>query len=64
MVSYFGKWSADMMIEVLDITGRTMMNQQVNSYSYTLDLAALPSGIYTVRFLGDGGVATKKIVKQ
>ncbi len=64
MVSYFGKWSAEMNIEVLDITGRMVMNQQVNSYSYKLDLGTLPAGIYTVRFLGDGGVATKKIVKQ
>jgi hypothetical protein len=64
MVSYFGKWSAEMNVEVLDVAGRNVMNKQVNSYSYTLDLGNLPAGIYTVRFLGDGGVATKKIVKQ
>ncbi|CAN5877929.1 hypothetical protein BH11BAC7_BH11BAC7_15310 [soil metagenome] len=64
MVSYFGKWSAGMNVEVLDIAGRTVMKQQVNAYSYTLDLGSLPSGIYTVRFLGDGGVATKKVVRQ
>ncbi|MDQ3110349.1 MAG: M43 family zinc metalloprotease [Bacteroidota bacterium] len=64
MVSYFGKWSAEMTVEVMDISGRTVKSEKVNSYSYTLDLSDLPAGIYSVKFLGDGGVATKKIVKQ
>lgn len=63
-VSYFGKWSAQMNVEVMDISGRAVKTEKVNSYSYTLDLSDLPAGIYTVKFLGNGGVATKKIVKQ
>ncbi len=63
-VSYFGKWAANMNVEVLDLAGRTVMTTQVNTYSYTLDLSELPAGVYTIRFLGEGGVAVKKVVRQ
>jgi hypothetical protein len=63
-VSYFGSWNANMTVEILDITGRIVMTAQVTSYSYTLDLSTLPAGIYTLRFTGAEGVASKKIVKQ
>jgi hypothetical protein len=64
LISYFGKWSAEMEITVTDITGKIVMKKSVNEYSYTLDLSNFPAGIYTVQFLGDGGVATQKIVRE
>lgn len=64
MISYFGKWSSNMSVEIQDISGRTVLTKQVNTYSYSLDLGNFPSGIYTIRFMGDGGVAMKKIIKQ
>ncbi len=64
LISYFGKWSSEMSMEIIDIAGRTVMAKQVNVYNYSIDLGTLPSGIYTIRFIGDGGVAMKKIVKQ
>lgn len=64
MVSYFGKWNSAMNVEVLDITGQVVMRTQVTEYSYALDLGNLASGVYTLRFTGDGGTATRKVVKQ
>lgn len=64
MISYFGKWDASMTVEILDITGKTVRTQQVNQYNYTIDLSDLAAGIYTMRFSGKDGVATRKIVKQ
>lgn len=63
-ISYFGKWASAMSVEIFDLAGRRVMAQQVNEYSYALDLGSLPNGVYTIRIIGDGGVAMKKIVKQ
>ena len=64
MISYFGKWNSTMNVEVLDVTGQVVMRTQVTEYSYALDLGNLASGVYTLRFTGEGGAATRKIVRQ
>lgn len=63
-VSYFGQWSSNMIVDVLDITGKVIGTSQVSAYSYQLDLSAYASGMYTLRFTGEGGTAAKRIVIQ
>lgn len=63
-VSYFGQWSSDMIVDVLDITGNVAGTTRVNTYSYQLDLSSYAAGMYTLRFTGEGGTAAKRIVLQ
>lgn len=63
-VSYFGSWNPEMTVEVTDMTGKTVATYFVNQYSYALDMSALSAGIYSVKFIGNNEVATKKIVLQ
>jgi hypothetical protein len=63
-VNYFGMWNPEMTVEVSDITGKTAAAFSVTAYNYTLDLSALPSGVYTLKFIGSSEVAAKKIVLQ
>jgi Pregnancy-associated plasma protein-A/Secretion system C-terminal sorting domain len=64
MVSYFGKWDATMTVDVLDITGKVVMTQAISQYNYSIDLSLLPAGVYTLRFIGEGGVAAKRVIKN
>jgi hypothetical protein len=63
-VSYFGQWSCDMIVDVMDITGNVVGTSRVNTYSYQLDLSSYAAGLYTLRFTGEGGTAAKRIVLQ
>ncbi len=63
-VSYFGTWNSAMQVEVIDATGRIAQTYQANAYNYTLDLSGLAKGIYTLRFIGEGGAAAKRVVIQ
>ncbi len=63
-VNYFGTWNADMTIDILDITGKVVSSYTTNSYSYTLDISHLAAGLYTMRIVGDGGIATKKLIME
>ena len=50
-----------MTIDILDITGKVVSSYTTNAYSYTLDLSVLAAGVYTMKIVGEGGIATKKI---
>lgn len=63
-VSYFGSWSADMQVEILDVTGKTVATYSSTAYSYTVDLSFLPAGVYTMKFIGQDQIAAKKIILQ
>lgn len=51
-----------MLIEVIDLQGRTVLQQQGNNR--TIDLQALPAGIYTLRIHTEAGAVSMRIVKQ
>jgi hypothetical protein len=63
-VSYFGTEAANMTIAVLDLNGRVVRNFTTNSYSYTLDLSGLSTGVYALRFTSEAGVAVKQVIIQ
>jgi len=49
--------------EVLDITGRVVLSQDLNSNNQ-IDLSTFASGVYHLRVSGNGAVSMTKIVKQ
>jgi hypothetical protein len=63
-VSYFGQWSSDMNVDILDITGKTIGTVNVTAYSYQIDMSNYAAGTYTLLFRGEGGTAAKRIVLQ
>lgn len=60
-VNYFGIENANMTIEILDLTGKVVDTYATTAYNYSVDLSHLAAGVYTMRIVGDGGIATKKI---
>jgi hypothetical protein len=63
-VSYFGQWSSDMNVDILDITGKTIGTVSVTAYGYQIDMSNYAAGTYTLLFRGEGGTAAKRIVLQ
>ncbi|MBT9393082.1 T9SS type A sorting domain-containing protein [Hymenobacter sp. NST-14] len=54
-------------LEVLDLAGRRVLRQQLpgsTRQEQTLDLRALPAGVYLVRLLSPGGVTTQRLVRE
>jgi len=49
-------------IELVDLTGKVLLNEVINSDYNTFDLANLPSGIYLVRLVTSKGSKTNKVV--
>ena len=48
-------------LEVIDITGRTVISQQGTS---SIDLSQLPEGVYAIRTLTDNGINLQKVMKR
>jgi hypothetical protein len=52
-------------LKVIDLTGRTIMVQSpANRNSMTLDVSALPQGVYVVEVKGANSTTYKKMVKE
>jgi hypothetical protein len=51
-------------LQVLDITGKILMNQVLNTSSNTIDVQQLPTGMYLFKVSSNEGTTTSKIVKQ
>jgi hypothetical protein len=53
-------------IQIIDMTGRVVMTQEVNSKSQQMNVAALQSGVYIIRLKDDSGnqTYTSRIVKN
>ena len=57
-------------IEMFDMFGRAIRNseftiQNSNTHHFTIDMSAVPSGVYVLRVtLTDGAVRTVKVVKD
>lgn len=51
-------------VQLLDINGRVLQTQLINSTSQQVRLTQLPSGLYFVQLLGEAGTITRKIVVE
>ena len=51
-------------IEIVDITGKSMMSEKINSFSKNIDISSLQSGLYFIRINTGSGIEVMKIVKQ
>ncbi|NHN28103.1 T9SS type A sorting domain-containing protein [Flavobacterium jejuense] len=51
-------------LQVLDITGKILMNQSLNTSSNNVDVSQLPTGLYLFKVSSNEGTTTSKIVKQ
>jgi M6 family metalloprotease-like protein len=52
------------MVNVVDITGRTILTKQVNSNNKTIDLTNFGKGIYLVKLISGNDVAVKKVIVE
>ncbi len=52
------------MIEVFDITGKSVLQKQIQGYNPSIDVSGLKKGIYFVKVLSDNQFVTSKFVKQ
>lgn len=63
-VTYFGSFKPEMAVTLFDNMGRLVRSWNTTSSMYTLDMTGLPDGNYFLHFMGDGGVAVKRVVVQ
>ena len=59
-----GKAAADGNIVITDIMGKTLINRPATSNTETIDLGALPAGVYFVKYTNSTSSAIQKIVKK
>jgi hypothetical protein len=50
------------LVEILDVSGRKVMNVNVGSNS--VDVSSLPAGLYLLNQIGDGHAASQKFIKK
>ncbi|HSU28521.1 MAG TPA: T9SS type A sorting domain-containing protein [Chitinophagaceae bacterium] len=51
-------------IEMINLLGKAMLRMNVTAQTQTLDVSALPAGIYLVKYTGALGTTFQKVVKQ
>ncbi|MFL9845374.1 T9SS type A sorting domain-containing protein [Flavobacterium rhizosphaerae] len=51
-------------LQVIDITGKTVINQAGNAQQLTIDATQVASGIYLAKITSDSGTATVRVVKN
>ncbi|MGQ3014313.1 MAG: T9SS type A sorting domain-containing protein [Flavobacteriales bacterium] len=56
--------SSDWNLNVLDLTGKTLMSHNVTTEKFTLDVSELPAGMYLVEIGTNGKSVIKKIIVQ
>ena len=54
------------MLQVVDISGRVVMSEQVDpmKQTYTLDVSTLANGMYFIEVVSDGGTTSQKFIKN
>lgn len=62
-IVYFSTDNIVQKLQVLDLDGRILFSQNQLS-NYSLDMSGFPNGVYFLRFFENGGVITRKMVKQ
>lgn len=55
---------SDAQLTILDLHGREVMNQTINSNNATINVSELKPGLYVARVVYDGNVINKKFVKE
>jgi len=50
--------------EIVDINGKTIRHQTINTSKFKIKVADLPKGIYLLKFNTNNGIITKRIVKN
>ncbi len=50
--------------EIVDINGKTIKHQTINTSKFKIKIADLPKGIYFLKFNTNNGIITKRIVKN
>jgi hypothetical protein len=59
-----GKTSTDGHVTITDIMGKTVINHTLSSNTATIDLGALPAGVYFVKYANSTTSTIQKIVKK
>jgi hypothetical protein len=55
----------DFKVEILNVVGQVVYSEQMNNLvNATIDAKAFAKGVYTIRFINNDGIVTKKLVKQ
>lgn len=54
----------DSQIRLMDITGKTIFSQQLTQSIATIDVNAIPAGLYVVEILKDGQSYTSRLIKN
>lgn len=49
-------------LQILDLSGRSLLSQEIESFSAKINISQLPNGIYFVRIKGDSFIDDKKII--
>ncbi|UOQ55290.1 T9SS type A sorting domain-containing protein [Hymenobacter cellulosivorans] len=59
-----GKEGVGASVEVFNALGQRVQQAQATQEDLTLDVSALRTGVYTIRFTTKGGTATRSFMKQ
>lgn len=51
-------------VEIFDLSGKKLIQNEMNSNKTEIDMSGLLSGIYIVKILSDGKTQTKKVIKK
>jgi len=51
-------------VEICDLTGRVLLRREAHGNSITMDISALPDGVYFAKVTTDVGQAVRKVIKQ
>lgn len=50
-------------VNINDITGKTILQTKISAFTETIDVSALPNGIYLIHFYNDSESFTERIIK-
>jgi hypothetical protein len=64
VVSIFSDIDNSFSLKVVDLTGKTILDKELNGIENTMDLTALSSGIYFFKFASETKSETVKIIKN
>lgn len=53
-----------MLVQAVDVTGKVVYEYAATTSSYSMDLSCLPAGLYLIRFVGESGMATRRLVLE
>jgi hypothetical protein len=51
-------------LRLMNAQGRVLQNTVIDNATHTLDLSALPKGVYQVQLIGEGGMVNRQVVRQ